>query len=86
MPYHKDKQQAFQAAQQGFEQAMDANEQRITSVGKGDYGKELGHLTQEVNEAYQQIDKALEVASEHQYEQLKKFQNDLNQLMSEIQE
>lgn len=86
MPYHKDKQQAFQAAQQGYKQALDANEQRITSVGKGDYGKELNHLTQEVNEAYQQIDKALEVASEHQYDQLKKFQDDLTNIMSEIQE
>ncbi|MFC0525001.1 hypothetical protein ACFFGV_15585 [Pontibacillus salicampi] len=84
MPYHKDKQQAFQAAQQGYTQAVNANEQRITSIGKADYGKELAHLTQEVNEAYVQIDKALEVASEHQYEQLKQYQQDLQSLMDDI--
>lgn len=84
MPYHKNKQQAFQAAQQGYEQAIDANETRLQSVDQADYGKELAHLTQEVNEAYQQIDKALEVASEHQYEQLKQYQNQLTQIMSEL--
>ncbi|GGC98031.1 hypothetical protein [Pontibacillus salipaludis] len=85
MPYHKNKQQAFQAAQQGYEQAIDANETRLQSVDQADYGKELAHLTQEVNEAYQQIDKALEVASEHQYEQLKQYQNQLTQIMSELE-
>ncbi|KGP92959.1 hypothetical protein N780_11490 [Pontibacillus chungwhensis BH030062] len=86
MPYHKNKQQAFQAAQQGYEQAIDANETRLQSVDQADYGKELAHLTQEVNEAYQQIDKALEVASEHQYEQLKQYQNQLTQIMSELEQ
>ncbi|MYL33267.1 hypothetical protein GLW08_00955 [Pontibacillus yanchengensis] len=85
MPYHKDKQQAFQAAQQGFEQAIDANQERMTSIGKEEYGKELAHLTQEMNEAFAQIDKALEVASEHQFDQLKQYQNDLQSIMKDIQ-
>ncbi|KGX83835.1 hypothetical protein [Pontibacillus marinus] len=86
MPHHKNKQQAFQAAQQGYEQAEKANKQRIEAINRADYGKELGHLTQEVNEAYQQIDKALGVASEHQEKQLKQYQEKLNQIMSEIEE
>lgn len=86
MPYHKNKQQAFQAAQQGYEQAMSANKERIEAINRADFGKELAHLTQEVNEAYQQIDKALGVASEHQYDQLKQYQDTLNEIMTEIQE
>ncbi|KGP73488.1 hypothetical protein [Pontibacillus yanchengensis] len=85
MPYHKDKQQAFQAAQQGFKQAIDANQERMTSIGKSEYGKELAHLTQEMNEAFVQIDKALEVASEHQYDQLKQYQHDLQSIMNDVQ-
>lgn len=85
MPYHKNKQQAFQAAQQGYQQAIDANETRLQSVDQADYGKELAHLTQEVNEAYQQIDKALEVASEHQYGQLKQYQDQLSQIIAELE-
>ncbi|MCD5322792.1 MULTISPECIES: hypothetical protein [Pontibacillus] len=85
MPYHKNKQQAFQAAQQGYQQAIDANETRLQSVDQADYGKELAHLTQEVNEAYQQIDKALEVASEHQYDQLKQYQDQLSQIIAELE-
>ncbi|KGX93069.1 hypothetical protein N781_11650 [Pontibacillus halophilus JSM 076056 = DSM 19796] len=84
MPYHKNKQQAFQAAQQGYAQAIDANEKRVESIEQPHYGRELAHLTEEVQEAYQQIDKALEVASEHQYSQLKQFQQDLQSIMAEI--
>jgi len=85
MPHHKNKQQAFQAAQQGYEQAQKANQQRIEAINKADYGKELAHLTQEVNEAYQQIDKALSVASEHQHKQLKQYQDHLNEIMAEME-
>ena len=37
------------------------------------YGSQLNHLKQEVNEAYQQIENALEVASEHQRIQLEQI-------------
>ena len=82
MPYHKNKQQAFQAAQQGVE---DVEEQYYEIVQESpDYGHQLQHLKQEVNEAYQQIENALEVASEHQRIQLEKFQNDLRKIMEEV--
>ena len=82
MPYHKNKQQAFQAAQQGVE---DVEEQYYEIVRESpDYGHQLQHLKQEVNEAYQQIENALEVASEHQRVQLKKFQNDLSKILDEV--
>ncbi len=80
MPYHKDKQQSFQAAQQGYEQAKAAQKEIVTD--SSDYGKQLSHLEQEVNEAYEQINNALETASEHQHEQLRKFQNDLSSIVN----
>ncbi|KGX87560.1 hypothetical protein [Pontibacillus litoralis] len=84
VPYHKNKQQAFQAAQQGFQQALDANDNRVKTIGKAEYGKELAHLTQEMNEAFVQINKALEVASEHQYNQLKQYEQDLMTIQNEM--
>ena len=82
MPYHKNKQQAFQAAQQGVE---DVEEQYYEIVRESpNYGHQLQHLKQEVNEAYQQIENALEVASEHQRAQLETFQNDLRKILDEV--
>ena len=82
MPYHKNKQQAFQAAQQGVE---DVEERYYEIVRESpDYGHQLQHLKQEVNEAYQQIENALEVASEHQRVQLKTFQNDLRKILDDV--
>ncbi|WP_453996736.1 hypothetical protein [Bacillus nitroreducens] len=84
MPYHKDKQQAFQAAQQGTEQARDVYENIV--LNDPDYGAHLKRLKNEVNEAYQQIENALEVASEHQKAQLQQFQQDLDSIMNEVNE
>ncbi|WP_226658218.1 hypothetical protein [Pseudalkalibacillus hwajinpoensis] len=82
MPYHKNKQQSFQAAQQGYEQAIDAkNEIVVSSSG---YGKDLKHLQQEVGEAKQQIENALVNASEHQRAQLLQFQQDLQSIEAEM--
>ena len=63
MPYHKDKQQAFQAAQQGVTQAENA----FNNIVKNDpnYGHDLKELRQEVQEAYEQIQNALEVHNAH---------------------
>jgi len=84
MPYHKDKQQAFQAAEQGAKQLQNAyNNLEKDSAG---YGQQLKHLRQEVNETYQQIENALEVASETQRAQLEKFRNDLHQIVNEVNE
>ncbi|MDQ0214056.1 putative nucleic acid-binding Zn-ribbon protein [Oikeobacillus pervagus] len=82
MPYHKNKQQAFQAAQQGFVEAQNAYNDIV--IDSADYGSQLSHLKNEVNEAYQQIENALEVASEHQREQLEKFRNDLGTIVQEV--
>jgi flagellar biosynthesis chaperone FliJ len=81
-PYNKDKQQAFQAAQQGYEEASGLFNVIINDSDS--YGHQLKHLKNEVNEAYQQIENALEVASEHQRAQLERFQQDLNTIVSEV--
>ena len=61
MPYHKNKQQAFQAAQQGVEDAQELYYEIVRD--KEGYGHQLKHLKQEVNEAYQQIENALSSSS-----------------------
>jgi len=82
MPYHKDKQQAYQAAQQGFEEVQDFYHDIVQDSAS--YGHQLKHLKNEVNEAYQQIENALEVASETQRPQLERFMNDLQQIVEEV--
>ncbi|MBG0972034.1 hypothetical protein [Bacillus sp. SRB3LM] len=82
MPYHKDKQQAFQAAQQGVTQAENA----FNNIVKNDlnYGHDLKELRQEVQEAYEQIQNALEVASETQRPQLEQYENNLQNIMRNV--
>ncbi|MGM7723120.1 hypothetical protein [uncultured Metabacillus sp.] len=82
MPYNKDKQQAFQAAQQGATEAIDAYQNIVKE--SPDYGRQLKHLTEEVNEAYQQINNALENASETQRKRLEQYQNDLEKIVNEL--
>ncbi len=82
MPYHKDKQQAFQAAQQGAKEAMEAHQNIVRN--DPDYAHHLKDLKQEVHEAYMQIENALEVASETQRGQLEKYRQDLQGIMSSI--
>ena len=82
MPYHKNKQQAFQAAQQGVEDVEELYYEVVQDSAS--YGHQLQHLKQEVNDAYQQIENALEVASEHQRVQLETFQNDLRKILNEV--
>jgi flagellar biosynthesis chaperone FliJ len=82
MPYQKNKQQAFQAAQQGVEDAEELYYEIVSDSSS--YGHQLKHLKNEVNEAYQQIENALEVASEHQRVQLEQFQQDLQKMVSEV--
>ncbi|MEH7013169.1 hypothetical protein V7087_20550 [Neobacillus niacini] len=81
-PYNKDKQQAFQAAQQGYEEAQGLAATIISD--NASYGHQLKHLKEEVNEAYQQIENALEVATEHQRAQLERFQQDLQSIVAEV--
>ncbi|MGG0719672.1 hypothetical protein ABE096_19100 [Robertmurraya massiliosenegalensis] len=82
MPYHKNKQQAFQAAQQGVNEAQELYHEIVRD--SANYGHQLKHLQQEVNEALQQIENALEVASEHQKSQLEQFRQDVSAIASEV--
>lgn len=85
MPYHKNKQQAFQAAQQGTQEAFDVNENLVQETN-ANYGSQLKHLKHEVNEAYEQITNALEVASETQRLTLEKYQQDLQNIVNQVNE
>jgi CHASE3 domain sensor protein len=82
LPYHKDKQQAFQAAQQGTHQAKDIYENIVRD--DPDYGAHLKRLKNEVNEAYNQINNALEVSSDTQREQLQQFKQDLESIVDDV--
>jgi len=84
MIYDKDKQQAFQAAQRGLIETQNLYHDIVKDSAS--YGHQLKHLKQEINETYQQIENALEVASEHQRQQLETFQQDLKSIVSEVNE
>ncbi|KXG10701.1 hypothetical protein PNH38_05125 [Anoxybacillus rupiensis] len=84
MPYHKDKQQAFQAAEQGTMEAKEWYDHLVRD--QADYGSQLKHLKQEVNEAFEQINNAMEVASETQRLRLEQFRTDLQTIVDEVNE
>ncbi|MGM0750843.1 MAG: hypothetical protein ACQET6_02875 [Bacillota bacterium] len=82
MPYHKNKQQAFQAAEQSVTEIQNTINELV--LDGASYGSQLAHLKNEVNEAYQQIENALEVASETQRAQLQQFKSDLSSIVDEV--
>ncbi|MFI8574253.1 hypothetical protein ACIGEL_00985 [Rossellomorea aquimaris] len=82
MPYHKNKQQAYQAAEQSVTEIQNTINELV--LDGASYGSQLAHLKNEVNEAYQQIENALEVASETQKAQLQQFKSDLSSIVSEV--
>lgn len=82
MPHHKNKQQAFQAAQQGVNEAQGFYSDIVRD--SANYGHQLKHLKNEVNEALQQIENALEVASETQKVQLEQFRQDISAIAYEV--
>lgn len=82
MPYHKDKHIAFMHAQEGFRQAQEAHGELVRD--SADFGRQLSHLKQEVNEAYQQIENALETAGEIQRDKLEKFKADLAAIVEDV--
>lgn len=84
MPYHKDKQQAYQAVQQGIKQVADSYSS-VENDGPN-VGAELKHLRKEVEETYQQIQNALETASDTQRLQLEKYEQDVYTIMNRIDE
>lgn len=82
MPHHKNKQQAFQAAQQGVNEAQELYSDIVRDSAS--YGHQLKHLKNEVNEALQQIENALEVASDTQKMQLEQFRQDISAIAYEV--
>lgn len=82
-PYQKDKQQAFQAAEQGFFEAKDVYESLDET--SPEYGHQLKRLKQEVREAEQQIENAHEVASETQRKQLYEYQSEIDKMSREVE-
>lgn len=82
MPYNKNKQQAYQAAEQGVTEAIDTYENIVKD--SADYGTQLKHLSEEVNEAYQEINNALENASETQRQRLEQYQQDLQKIVNDV--
>ena len=82
IPYHENKQQAFQDAQEAAKDVKDIL-QKLDENGNA-YGAQLKHLKSGIIEAYQQIDNALEVASEHQRHQLEQYKQELQNIMNEM--
>ncbi|MCA1062727.1 hypothetical protein LS684_22370 (plasmid) [Cytobacillus spongiae] len=82
MPYHKNKQQAYQAAEQSVTEVQNTINELV--LDGASYGTQLAHLKNEVNEAYQQIENALEVASDTQRAQLQQFKSDLSSIVNEV--
>jgi len=84
MPYHQNKQDAFQAAEKGTMEAKEWYDHLVRD--QADYGSQLKHLKQEVNEAFEQINNAMEVASETQRSRLEQFRQDLQGIVNEVNE
>lgn len=84
MSNHKNKEEAFWAAESGVKEAVDQYEIVKSVVNDASFGKEFSHLKNEVSEAIQQIQKALEVCSDTQHERLKEFQTQLNRIEEEM--
>ncbi|RSK27136.1 hypothetical protein EJF36_09740 [Bacillus sp. HMF5848] len=82
MTYHKDKQFAYQEAQKGVKEAIDVYESLV--INDPGYGAELKDLKNEINEAYAQIENALEVASDTQRNQLRQMQQDIQSIVSQV--
>lgn len=82
MVYHKDKHLAFQDAQQSVLDAQELHQGIVKDSAS--YGQQLKHLKQEVNEAYAQIENALEVSSETQRLRLQQFRDDLSTIVTEL--
>ena len=86
MPYHKNKLQAFQSAQNGVRRAIEVRENLEHMQHDPQFGHEVGHLWEEINEAYQQVENAFEVASEHQKKQLDGYKDTLDKMVSDLDE
>lgn len=82
MPYKKDKQQAYQAAEQAFVQAQEATAD--VQPTESNYAFLRSRAIREIEEAEQQILKALTVSSERQHRQLDEYQQQLIELKQQL--
>ncbi|MDQ0257529.1 hypothetical protein J2S74_004987 [Evansella vedderi] len=84
MPYHKNKRQAFEAAQQAYVQLQEAMENLHPE--DAEYGHQHKIAEQELNEAVQIIQKAHVTASEHQRKQLDMYSKDIEKYKHDLME
>ena len=70
--------------QQGYKEAVDAYEQANEAKNDASYGHEAKQAIGEVNEASQQIENALENASETQRQRLTEFQQDIKDMENDL--
>lgn len=84
MPYKKDKQQAYQAAEQAFVEAQEATAD--VKPTESNYAVLKSRAIREIEEAEQQISKALTVASERQHRQLDEYDQQLNELKQQLRD
>ncbi|UTR10727.1 hypothetical protein MM300_23255 [Evansella sp. LMS18] len=82
MPYNKNKQQAFQSAQQAYVQFQEALENLHSE--DADYGHQQKLVEQELDEAFQAIQKAHATATEHQKKQLEVFTKDMHRYKQQM--
>ena len=84
MSYEKNKQQAFQAAEHGLNEVKGRFEVVKSVQHTGAFGREMAELKNEVSEATQQIQKALEECSHTQHGRLNMFQAELATITDEM--
>ncbi|MBU9721364.1 MULTISPECIES: hypothetical protein [Bacillaceae] len=84
MPYHKNKRQGFEAAQQAYVQFQEAFENLHPE--DSDYGHQFKIAEQELDEAIQVIQKAHMNASEHQRKQLEMYSREIERYKQELME
>jgi hypothetical protein len=83
MPYRNNKQQTdYQAAEQGYHHTLEVSKQLDAS--NSEYGVYYSHFMTENEKACQQIENALETASEHQHLQLKSYLVELEGLKNQF--
>ena len=84
MGSYKDNQLTFQNAQRATQDVKDLL--NMLDVHGSDYGHQLKQLKKEINEAFQQIDSAMIIASEHQRVELEGYQSELQSMYNQIEE
>ncbi|MDL4839545.1 hypothetical protein [Aquibacillus rhizosphaerae] len=56
----------------------------LQTINEDEYGAELAHLTDEINEVYLQVNHALQVADKREVNQLGDYKEKLNQIKKQL--